>query len=637
MRLLLPLRYVGIYFSMAISILSFVDAYGQAPFPRARLKWSSDLTIYGTVMSEAIDSTSDIYMVGTTPGSALIKMGDDTSYDGGESDGMLVKFSKDGTLKWGTYIGGSNLDRCTSVAIDNKDLTVVVAGITKSASGIATDATTRKGIFVAKYTHDGTKLWGTNFGGSKGIDWIQGVNVDWVYNVVVDGNSNIYITGRTESTDLPKTIPGNSFNGYNDAFLAKFSPDGVLEWSRYFGGVVGERGNTLAIDKNSNVWMAGITSSSDGIALNGLDNPDPDYNTCGFIAQFSPSGEQLWGTFYGDTHYLWNTTEFTGIAFDSKGDLVATGYTTATSNIAYNGYDETLAGYYDMFILKLSSNKEKMWATYIGGEEEDQAHGLAIDSYDNIFINGATNNDSLSYAGFLDEFPGNGFQTVHLIAKYSAAGEPMWSSYYDNMIYSQFGSWGNTILLSDSALFIAGRDFISIEDLNPSNIKPDITSVTYGSALGDSTLVITGTGFGSSVETNIVAFNDTTTLTILAATTTELICAVDSIQTKGAVTVTSIGGSDSFEFELLVTSASDVQIEKTYLYPNPSQGRFRIGNFTNAISAITILDTTGKPIYHQTVSESNHDREITVDTKPGLYFVELTYHNRKEIIKWVAY
>lgn len=472
----LPTPIPGTLFIVIAILFFFSSLNGQTPAPRAKMLWAYEFSDYGLARSEAIDADGNIYVVGQSTGKWVMQNGDDITFNGGDTDAILIKFSQLGTMLWGTYIGGDNAEQCRAVTID-KDGNIIVGGVTKSASGIATDGSTRKGMFLAKYSKTGQKLWGTNYGGSTGIDWISGVNSDWIESVITDKNGTIYISGHAVSTDLPKTIPAFSFAGYNDAFLAKFSSAGVLEWSRYFGGEVGESGNTLAIDNQNHIWMGGYTTSPDHIELNGFDNPGPDYNTCGFLAEFTATGEQVWGTYYGDNHYLWNYTEFTDIAFDSQGNLIATGFTTATDYIAYQGNDTTLAGYYDMFVLKMDNTKNKVWATYLGGENEEQAFGLALDSYDNIFITGYANSDSLGFAGFGDEFPGNGFQPINLTAKFSSRGDLMWSSYYNTQISGY--KHGKTILSSGGKLFVAMESFMAIEDLDPANITATENEIQF--------------------------------------------------------------------------------------------------------------------------------------------------------------
>lgn len=468
-----PAYSINILFLLILSLQLLVyDLYSQATITRAKVNWIVKADSLHSINATVVDEQLNIYVAGSGP----------KYFPGASKDGIVTKYSRAGEWLWTTYIGGSNFDACKNIALDI-DGNIVVTGVTKSLPGFGTDLTAMKGIFVAKLNTDGVILWATNFGGSESIDWISGSNIDQVEGLVTDMDGNIFISGVTESDDLPKTISGDGFRGYRDAFLAKFSSSGALQWNRYYGGNVAESGNALVVDKDNTIWMGGVTSSKTGIALNGFDNPPPDYNSCGFIAQFDQDGQQLWGTHYGGTQYLHSYTEVTNMVFDYQDNLIITGFTTSDSYIAkYGGYDITHNGYYDMFILKMDLNKQKVWATYYGGAEEDKSFGVAVDTLGNIFLSGHTNNEGLGYAGFRNQFNGNGFQPIGLAVKFSSGGNRIWSTYLDS--YTSGYKPVKTIASAPlGEIFIANTSVQSIKDLNPLNILN--TGYISGSAFVD--------------------------------------------------------------------------------------------------------------------------------------------------------
>jgi len=110
---------------------------------------------------------------------------------------------------------------------------------------------------VAKLNPNGDSLaWATFFGGS---------DFDVANGIALDSLGDVYIVGVTYSADFPVTMGAfdTSFNGGYDAFVARFTGDGVLIWATYLGGTRMDEGHGIALDSSGNVVVAGWTNSSD--------------------------------------------------------------------------------------------------------------------------------------------------------------------------------------------------------------------------------------------------------------------------------------------------------------------------------------------------------------------------------------
>lgn len=184
----------------------------------------------------------------------------------GAQDGFLAKFNSTTGLRiWGTYYGGSFVDRaysCTSDASGN----IYLGGSADSNTGtvIATPGShqsignTNNG-FLAKFDNAGVRLWGTYYSAPSGGEV--------VYSTSIDALGNIYIAGQTASqsgtaiaTPFSHQETGGGA-GFTDAFLAKFNPGGVRQWGTYYGGADIEVGNGCAVGLNSEVYLAGYSKS----------------------------------------------------------------------------------------------------------------------------------------------------------------------------------------------------------------------------------------------------------------------------------------------------------------------------------------------------------------------------------------
>src|SRR5690606_17515887 len=86
---------------------------------------------------------------------------------------------------------------------------------------------------------------------------------------------------------------------------------------------------------------------------------------CGLLVKFDSSGNLVWSTYLGGDIDL-----FKGVAVDKNDNVFFTGMTTAP-NLGYNGFQNNLAGGYDIVLAKFDSAGTAKWITYYGGTNVD--------------------------------------------------------------------------------------------------------------------------------------------------------------------------------------------------------------------------------------------------------------------------
>ena len=224
-----------------------------------------------------------------------------------------------------------------------------------------------------------------------------GSGTDEATAVATDASGNIFMAGTTSHTDFPtQTVPGGYnqtlFGGYEDAFVVKFDKNGVRQWATYYGGGNREEAYGLAVDKDGNAVLTGITNSTNLPVLSGggyhqatLGGKDD-----AFLLKLSPSGARLWSTYYGGAE----DDEGRGVATDAAGNIVLVGFTRSANfptQTITGGYNQTTRGgtYNDNgFIVKLSPSGGRLWATYYGGNYDVKATGVAADGSGNVWVTG---------------------------------------------------------------------------------------------------------------------------------------------------------------------------------------------------------------------------------------------------------
>ena len=303
------------------------------------------------------DYQGNIYVVGWTYSNNNIStLGCHQPALGGNNDGIIVKFNEAGIRQWATYYGGTYGDGLSDIAIDQGGMLVLI-GSTQSGNNIATAGSYQSTLgntagggvydaFFCRFTTDGVRLWGTYYGG-------LGNEEDVGLWTTTDGY--LFICGSTLSNNGIST-PGSyqtvSAGSYDD-FFAKFDLAGNRIFATYYGGTMYEFGPTITVDENSYIFLSGHTSSDDGIAtadgfqtVNSATGTSPN----GFVAKFTPTGERVWGTYYGDTVATW--IMHIAITGDT---LFVVGSTWDAQEIATPGaFQTTLNGVSDGFIVRFN-------------------------------------------------------------------------------------------------------------------------------------------------------------------------------------------------------------------------------------------------------------------------------------------
>ncbi len=218
--------------------------------------------------------------------------------------------------------------------------------------------------------------------------------------IALDAEGSTILIGQTKSDDFPVTPnaiqPEYSGSGEWDAFVAKFNPDGTLNFSTYLGGTQYEHITTVTSDDDLNVIVSGVTYSAGFPVTEDALHDAPLGSGDGFIMKMSPNGTLIYSTYFGSTGDEW----IYGMEFDVEGNYMFSGYTTSFGLSTSGVYQESIGGGEDAFVAKLSADGQSILAfSYFGGISSDRGWCMTIDSDYNFLISGRTFSSDLPLAG----------------------------------------------------------------------------------------------------------------------------------------------------------------------------------------------------------------------------------------------
>ncbi len=323
-----------------------------------------------------IDKNGNCYVVGGFRGSATF--GGTTITAGGisgTSDMFFLKLDANGNfVSVKNAATGDDDQGGYGIFVDDAGNSYI-SGQTKYDATFGSIAVISKGdldSFIAKYDPDGNVIWAKG-AGSFGIDYAR--------DVVVDSQGNSYLTGAFGGNiDFEGGIGLTSAGGRSDAFIAKYDPDGTIQWARRAGGIGEDVGRGIDLDAEGNVYTTGDFEASagfEGITLASVGSKDiyiAKYNAMGTLIRARQAGGA--GTDYG----LDITLDAGGYIFIS-GFYGSTAATFGCSNISNKGGN-------DIYIAKYDPAGDVVWARTAGSSGDDRSQAVGLDGTGNAYIAG---------------------------------------------------------------------------------------------------------------------------------------------------------------------------------------------------------------------------------------------------------
>lgn len=314
---------------------------------------------------------------------------------------------------WAKGAGGTDEDVSNSVTTDLEGNVYLTGSFASSSITFGdftlTNQDENKNLFIVKMNSVGEYIWAQGIEGSTGENSIM--------SVTTDSGNNIYFTGLFRSTTLTCGDLTISNSGDYDVFIVKMDKDGNYLWAKSAGGSLRDDGRSITIDNEGNIYLTGMfTSYSITFGNTTLTNAGADDI---FIVKMNNAGDYIWAMSAGGTS--WDEGE--AVTTDIAGNVFLTGE-FMSSSITFDDIILSNSGSRDIFIVKMNSSGEYLWAQSANGSGIDWARSITTDLTGNVYISGYFNSDSITFSEFTLTNSGN---YDILIAKLNSNGEYIWA------------------------------------------------------------------------------------------------------------------------------------------------------------------------------------------------------------------
>ncbi len=391
--------------SVGIAMLIFTLILGNIATAQ-ELKWAKSAggTGFEEIIGITIDDAGNSFVCGYYEASTTFgatEANETILISPGSSSIFIAKYDENGLLVWAKSAGGSSFDTAEDIALDGTGNIYITGFFSGSATfGLnETNETTLTSlgsddIFVAKYNGNGELVWATQAGGLNNGFFAR----DFGTAIAVDDAGNSYITGAFHFTATFGDGEANETNltsaGSEDAFLAKYDTNGLLQWAKRAGGAGGrffsDRGKDIAIDDAGNSYVTGYfngaatfgSGEANATILNSSGSEDI------FLAKYDGNGLLQWAKSAGSSAGDMGNS----IDIDDNGNSYITGY---FSDMATFGSGETnattlnSAGSFDSYFAKYNGNGLLQWVKQAGGTGLEESAALALDGNENSYITGS--------------------------------------------------------------------------------------------------------------------------------------------------------------------------------------------------------------------------------------------------------
>jgi len=384
-----------ILFTGFVLSLFFFNTLAQSP----TFEWAKSVgaIYYDYGYDVALDGSGNVYTTGYFQGTVDFDPGSGVfNLTSAGSSIFVSKLDALGNFVWAKAISGTGSSKGNAITLDPTGTGSVY--ITGNFNGTIdfdpgtgvfnlTSVGENNDAFICKLDGSGTFVWAKQIGGTG---YKSGLSIA----LDLTGNGDICISGRfNETVDFDpgsETFNLTSIGENHDIFICKLDSLGTFIWAKQLGGSGLKRSSQLTIDPDGNIytigWFEGTVDfdpdSTNTFNLTSITNYDI------FISKLDNSGNFVWAKQLGGAGF--NKGMSIVLNPSGNGDIYITGAFQGTVDFdpGLGVFYLTSVGDFDIFISKLSSSGNFVWAKAMGGSSYEFGFSIALDPLGNIYTTG---------------------------------------------------------------------------------------------------------------------------------------------------------------------------------------------------------------------------------------------------------
>jgi len=380
-------------------------------------------------------------------------------------------------FQWAKSLSGAGPEVGYGLTVDgsgNVYSTGSFSNTTDFDPGISTTTITSSGaedIYISKLDASGNFVWAKTIGGSGS---------DVARSITSDASGNIYVTGYFTGTvdfDPGPSVTSLTSSGGIDIFVLKLNSSGNFVSAFSVGGATGtDVARSIAVDASNNIYITGYyfgTADFDPSAGTATLTASSGFDI--FVAKYSNAGVLGYAKSMGGAA----ATEMgTSLKVDGSGNVYFGGFfgNTVDFDPGAGIFNMTSVSSSDIFICKLNSTGNFVWAKQIGSTFSNSINELALDGLGNVLATGL-------FFGSTDFDPGAGVTSLNeagsgmgdcYILKLDASGNYIWAKSLGST-----SSDGGAAIRADASnnIYVAGA-FQSTVDFDPSGAVFNLTAAS---------------------------------------------------------------------------------------------------------------------------------------------------------------